>query len=244
MRRSRPIHFSVALTLALTLFAPLPPARAQQPEKVRVALSFATYSNLPIMLAMDKGYYRAAGLDVELLGFNGSSTAQMARLARADVDVMPTALGPAFFNQFSEGFNVKLIGALSAAKKGWNGTTWLVVRQDAWDSKTIRVPKDMRGKNVDGVAPGSPIDFLALAVLAAGGLTTSDVTYSNKFRDPASWASAMTNKAVDVMGAPEPFATAMQEQHLAHKWLNIAEVAPWFNETFVAASTARSTSRQ
>lgn len=226
----------VALAFALTLLGPLAPAPAQQLEKIRVPLSLVTYNNLPFFLAQDKGYFRAAGLDVDIEPFNGSSTAQIPRLARGDVDIMPLAIGPPFFNQFSEGFNVKLIGALSAPKKGWNDTTWLVVRQDDWDSKAIRAPKDLRGKIVDGVAPGSPIDFIALTTIAAGGLTEKDVTYSNKFRDPAAWASAMTNKAVDVMGLPEPFATALEEQHLAHKWLGMSEVAPWFNETFIAAS--------
>jgi NitT/TauT family transport system substrate-binding protein len=237
MRRLRLLRLTLISALALTLIVPLPPAGAQQPEKVVVGISLVTYSNLPVMLAADAGYYRAAGLDVELQGFNGSSTAQMPRLARGDVDVMPLALGPAFFNQFSQGFNVKLIAALSSAKKGWEDTSWLVVRQDEWDSKAIRTPKDLRGKLVDGVAPGSPLDFLALTTITAGGLNTNEVTYGNKFRDPASWASALTNKAVDVQGVPEPFATALQEQHFAHKWLGMSDVAPWFNETFLAAST-------
>ena len=198
----------IALALALVLLAPVPPARAQQLEKVRVPLSLVTYNNLPFFLAQDKGYFRNAGLDVDFEPFNGSSTAQIPRLARGDVDIMPLAIGPPFFNQFAEGFNVKLIGALSATKKGWNDTTWLLVRQDDWDAKTIR----------------------------AGGLTTNDVTYSNKFRDAPSWVGAMTNKAVDVLGAPEPFATALEQQHLAHKWLGISDIAPWFNETFIAAS--------
>ncbi len=88
------------------------------------------------------------------------------------------------------------------------------------------------------MAPGSPIDFLALSTIAAGGLTTNDLTYSEKFRDPASWVGAMTNKAVDVMGVPEPFATALEQQHLAHKWVGMSDIAPWFHETFIAASAS------
>jgi len=238
MRHTRLLRLIVASVFVLSLLGPLAPAPAQQLEKVRVPLSMVTYNNLPFFLAQDKGYFRAAGLDVEFEAYNGSSTAQIPRLARGDVDIMPIAIGPPFFNQFSEGFNVKLIGALSAPKKGWNDTTWLVVREDVWDSKAVRVPKDLRGKIIDGVAPGSPIDFLALTTIAAGGLTTNDVTYGNKFRDPASWVGALTNKAVDVMGLPEPFATAVEEQHLAHKWLGMSDIAPWFHESFIAASAS------
>jgi NitT/TauT family transport system substrate-binding protein len=208
-----------------------------QTTTVRVGANLSTYSNLPIFLAVDKGYFKAAGIDVDVQGFTTSSTAQIPKLARGDVDVMPLALGPAFFNQFSEGFNVKLVAELSSQKQGWNGTTWLVVRQDLWDAGTIRQPKDLRGRSIDGVAPGSPIDFLALTAVKSAGLTEKDVTYTNKFRDVPSWLGALRNKAVDVQGVPEPIATEVEAEKLGHKWVTISTVAPWFHETFLAASS-------
>jgi NitT/TauT family transport system substrate-binding protein len=210
---------------------------AQQPAKVRVALNLSTYNNLPVFLAADKGYFTSAGLDVELSGFNGSSLAQLPRLARGDTDVMPIGLGPPFFNQFAEGFDVKLIAATSKPQAGWNDTTWLVVRQDLWDSNAIRKPSDLKGRTIDGVAAGSPLDFLALSTIAAGGLKTTDVQLTEKFRDAPNWLAALRNKAVDVQGVPEPVATDFQEQKLAHKWLGLSAIAPWFNEGFLAASS-------
>ena len=220
--------------VALSLLGPRP--AAAQNETVRVAMNLSTYNNLPIFLAADKGYFRDAGLDVQIQGFSGSSTAQIPILARGDVDIMPLALGPAFFNQFSEGFNIRLVAALSSHRAGWNDTTWLVVRQDLWDAGTIRRPQDLRGKSVDGVAAGSPIDFLALNAIQSGGLTLADVQFSEKLHDPPSWLTALRNKAVDVLGVPEPFATAVEVQGLAHKWISISNVAPWFDEGFVAVS--------
>lgn len=223
-----------------TLVAPLAagaiPATAQGLTPVKVALNLSTYSNLPFFLAADKGYFRAAGLDLQVQSFSTSSTAQMPLLARGDVDLMPLALGPAFFNGFSEGFDVKLVASLSSPRRGWNDTTWLVVRQDLWDAKAIRTLKDLRGKSIDGVAPGSPIDFLALTAVAAAGLGQTDVTYTNKFRDAPSWISALRNKAVDVQGVPEPVATQVETQKLGHKWLGMSTLAPWFHESFVAVS--------
>jgi NitT/TauT family transport system substrate-binding protein len=227
-----------ALLTAVAVFvcALLPSHASAQAQVVRVALSLTTYSNLPIFLAADKGYFRDAGLDVQLSGFGGSSTAQIPRLARGDTDMLALALGPAFFNQFSGGFNIKLLATLEAQRTGWNATSWLVVRQDLWDSKAIRQPKDLRGKIVDGAAEGSPLDLLALTTIQQGGLTLSDVHYSQKFRDPPNWLTAFRNKAVDVQGLPEPIATEMDVQKIAHKWIGLSNVAPWFNEEFIAAS--------
>jgi NitT/TauT family transport system substrate-binding protein len=199
-------------------------------------MNLSTYNSLPIFLAVDKGYFSSAGLDVEITGFNGSSLGQLPRLARGDTDLMPIGLGPPFFNQFAEGFNVKLIASTSKPRSGWNDTTWLVVRQDLWDSKQIRKPSDLRGRSIDGVAQGSPLDFLALSTIAAGGLNPTSVQLTEKFRDPPNWIAALRNKAVDVQGVPEPIATDLQEQKLAHKWVGLSMIAPWFNEGFLAAS--------
>jgi NitT/TauT family transport system substrate-binding protein len=233
-----PFARSRALLTAVAVFlcALLPSHANAQLEVVRVALSLTTYSNLPIFLAADKGYFRDAGLDVQLTGFGGSSTAQIPRLARGDTDMLALALGPAFFNQFSGGFNIRLLATLEAQRTGWNNTSWLVVRQDLWDSKAIRQPKDLRGKIIDGAAEGSPLDLLALTTIQQGGLTLNDVHYSQKFRDPPNWLTAFRNKAVDVQGLPEPIATQMDIQKIAHKWIGLSNVAPWFNEEFVAAS--------
>lgn len=224
------------LAVAVLLCALLPGRANAQAEVVRVALNLSTYNNLPIFLAMDKGYFRDAGLDVQISGFGGSSTAQIPRLARGDTDILALALGPAFFNQLAGGFNIKLLAALSAERNGWNDTSWLVVRQDLWDSKAVRQLKDLRGKSIDGVAPGSPLDFLALTAIQQGGLGVDDVQFSEKFRDPPNWLGALRNKAVDVQGAPEPIATELDAQKLAHKWIGLSNVAPWFNEGFIAAS--------
>ena len=224
-----------ALLLGLVLVAPHA-SGAQNLQVVRMALNPSTYSNLPFFLAVDRGYFRDAGLDVQVQKFATSSTAQMPLLARGDVDLMPAALGPPFFNQFSEGFNVKLIASASSSHEGWNDTTWLVVRQDLWDAGTIRKPADLRGKTIDGVAPGSPIDFLALTTIANAGLTDADVHYGNKFRDAPSWLTALRNKAVDVQGVPEPVATQMEAEKLGHKWIGLSSQAPWFRESFVAVS--------
>jgi NitT/TauT family transport system substrate-binding protein len=226
---------------AAATVVPLLPQRelsAQPLTKIRLALNLSTYNNLPIFVAADKGYFSALGLDVSLAGFNGSSVAQLPRLARGDTDIIPVGLGPPFFNQFSEGFNVKLVAAFSKPRAGWNDTTWLVVRQDLWDSKQIRKLADLKGRSVDGVAAGSPLDFLALAAIAAGGLTTADVQFTEKFRDPPNWLAALRNKAVDVQGVPEPMATDLQEQRIAQKLVGMSGVAPWFTDTFVAASNA------
>ena len=60
-------------------------------------------------------------------------------------------------------------------------------------------------------------------MIQRGGLTTNDVHYSQKFRDPPNWLTAFRNKAVDVQGLPEPIAT---------KWSSINNASVAHQEDF------------
>jgi NitT/TauT family transport system substrate-binding protein len=230
-------HFALG-ALAATLAGGTSRARAQDaaPDKVRIALNFTTYTYLPIFLAVDKGYFTEQHLDVEVTQYQGSSTLNVPRLARGDLDLSPMVLSPGFFNQGGQGFNVQLIAALTEAHRGWNDTTWLVVRQDLWESKAVRTLADLRGKRIDGVAAGSLVDYLVRIALAKGGIPLNAVTYTNKINDNASIYAAMRNKAIDVLGNTEVIVTQLEQQKLAHKWLTTNDIAPGVQESFLAAS--------
>jgi ABC-type nitrate/sulfonate/bicarbonate transport system substrate-binding protein len=68
------------------------------------------------------------------------------------------------------------------------------------------------------------------------GLTTSDMTYSERLRGGPDLVSALRNHAVDAVVSFEPGASVLQIQHVAHKFLSVRDVIPWLQETFVAAS--------
>src|SRR5215471_486126 len=51
------------------------PARAQTPEKFQFRLNWTLYGeHAPFFVALDKGFYKAEGLDVEILEGSGSTT--------------------------------------------------------------------------------------------------------------------------------------------------------------------------
>jgi NitT/TauT family transport system substrate-binding protein len=211
-------------------------ARGQSDNTVKLAINPSIYAYLPIFLAIDKGYFAQNGVELALTKYTGSSTSQMPLLARGDIDIAPAVGSAALFNQFEQGFNVRLITALIAPRENWHDSTWVLCRKDLWDSGTMKQPSDIRGKMVDGGPDGSPIMFLTSQVLIAGKLTTSDVVYSQKFRTPPDFVAAFRNKAVDILGAPEPVAAQLEGEGLAHRWLSAKDVAPWFQETFLAGN--------
>lgn len=226
---------AVALVAAL-LIALAVPGRSAPNDVVRMGLNPAVLAYLPVLIAIDRGYFTQQHIDLQLKLNPGSAMVQLPSLARGDLDVAPMVMAPAFLNQLKEGFNVKLIAAGQGSHTGWNDNSWIVVRQDVWDSGAVRKPADLRGKVVDGLTAGGPPNMLLMSLLAAAGLTTSDMTYSEKLRGASDELAALRNHAVEVVASFEPGASVLQVQHVAHKWVSVHDVIPWLQETFLAAS--------
>jgi NitT/TauT family transport system substrate-binding protein len=231
---------AVLLTALTFAFAGGPSSvRAQSPtpDKIRLSLSPANYAWLPIFLAVDRGYFTQQNLDVQITKYNGSATTQIPILAHGDLDITPVVLSPALFNQYQEGFNLTLISSVSQAHAGWEGATWLAVRQDLWDSGAIRKATDLKGKNADMAAVGTPGDFILREALRNAKVPFSDVNVSYKLRSPQDWFAAFRNKAIDVVTCVEPACTVMQDQGLSHKWITYNDALPWFQDAYFASST-------
>ena len=137
------------------------------------ALTFnpGLYDTLPLMVALEKGYFTGAHLDVEVTKISAPHGTLIPSLARGDIDVAPQTLTPAFFNQLGAGFGIKILALMSGSHKGWNDTVWDVVREDVWEAKQIRKPSDLRGKSVPKPI-GNAVDFMLVKTLAKGGLNS------------------------------------------------------------------------
>ena len=226
------------LLLAFALAAAtIAPAGAQSaPDRVRLSLNPGSYAYLPIFLAADKGYFAEQHLDVQITKYTGSSLTQLPMLARGDLDIAPVVTGPGFFNQFSKGFDLKLLASIDQSEKGWHDTGCILVRQDVWDAGSIRKIADLKGKIVDGGLDGTAQNYLLKQAILKGGLKFSDMTYTDKYKTVPDQFAALRNKAVEVVSGAEPICTQMQAQGLAHKWLAFQDVIPGFQASFVTSS--------
>ena len=188
---------AIATALALVCSAALPAMTSAQTAPrptIRVSVNPLVYTHLPVMLAADRGYFTAEGVDVQITKYNGSSNTQIPMVARGDLDVTMVVPGPGLFNQQAQGFDLKIIGSEdNGSHPGWDDGSWILVRKDLWDSGKIRSIKDLRGHTIDAGPDGSPVNVLMRMALRSAGLTTSDVTFSTRLATPADWLAAMKN---------------------------------------------------
>ena len=211
-------------------------SRAADADVVRLMFNPGIYDELPLMVAMDKGYFAQAHLDVRVTKTPGSLGAIVPYLARGDIDVAPQVMVPAFFNQYTEGFGIKIVAPLDETHKGWNDTVYFMVRQDLWDARKIRKPTDLRGMNIPKPT-GSPNDFLSIEILAKAGLTVSNVKMNVLITGGAtSFLPALINKQFDALSVVEPLVTQFEKLHLAHRWLGYQDVIPYYQTGYIAFS--------
>jgi NitT/TauT family transport system substrate-binding protein len=207
---------------------------ALTPVRVSINPHFITY--LPFFIAVDKGYFRDAGIDLQLTKYQTSANSQLPMLAKGDLDISVVVPGPALFNQFDQGFDAHVIASIDEAHPGYLDGSILMVRKDM--VAKLKKPADMRGLSVDGAFAGSPIALLTLEAIAAGGMTSGDVKFTTKESAPADQFAALRNGAVDVQGTTEPTATAMQQDGVASKWISFHDVMPGYQESYFGVAGA------
>jgi NitT/TauT family transport system substrate-binding protein len=225
------------MVAAVLIAGALPSASraADANDVVRIIINPGIYDELPLYWAVDKGYFTDAHIDLHVTKVTTSAGTLVPFLARGDVDVAPMVMVPAFFNQFDQGFGSKIVATMDESHPGWTDTTVFMVRQDLWDSKAIRKPSDLRGKKL--VKPiGAPNDFLTLEVLAKAGLTMANVEMHTSLNGQTTYLPSLMNHQYDALSAPEPIATQLEKAGVAHKWLSLQDVIPYYQATYLAFS--------
>lgn len=174
----------LAAVLALVLVLTGGASVAQAPQKVVFALNwFAVGDHAAYWVALDKGYYKARGLDVEMQNSKGSGDS-IAKVdtGRADVGLADSAVVIA---AVSRGAKVKVVGMVfdKTPMNNWS-------RKDA----PITKPKDLEGRTV-GAPPGDGQRQVFPAFAKLTGIDASKVTWVNV--EPAAKVPALAEKRVD-----------------------------------------------
>src|SRR5690242_21839119 len=101
----------LVMAACLTLAA-MTTARSDEPLKAKIGV-LRLSSSAPVFIAQDKGYFREAGLDIELKFFDAAQPIAVAT-ASGDVDFGVTAFTAGLYNLAGKG-TLKVIGEIGRA---------------------------------------------------------------------------------------------------------------------------------
>ena len=200
-------RFAIA---AIAIVATCGTAFAQSAPKVVVGDN-PSLSGAPLYIALDKGYYRDAGVDVHL-EMSGLSSDMTVQLATRKLDVIGGAITAGFFNSVSKGLPIGLL--MSRATSPYSH--YLMIRPELKDQ--LKEPSDLKGRTIAVVSRGAILVYELIKVLEAGGLTLADVNL--KYIPFGQMATALTTGAVDAALMISPLQDAVAAKGIGVKWIN------------------------
>lgn len=187
----------------------------------------------PLYVAIERGYFARAGLDVELISTPGGTSAFVV-LASGRAEAVVGGLGAGVFNAAARGLDFKVVGPAHLERPP--DSTPLVVARRAYEAGEIRAVRDLRGRRVSVNVLGSATEFWLNAAMLHGGLTLGDVQMVEvNFPDVA---PALANGAIAAGLLGEPLATLAEDRGqitvLSDNFINNVQVtAVYFGGEFM-----------
>ena len=178
-------------------------------EKVKVGAAWSS-SDLPLLFAIDRGYFTQEGLDVETIHFD-SGAKMVAPLATGDLDVSGGALSAAFFNATERGIAIRVVANRSAMAPDYRFQT-VVVRSDHLQTGRFKGYADFKGMKIalPAMGIGSQVDIEAMA--RRGGLAYEDI--EQVFLNFGQIVAGLRGKAIDGALMIEPYGSATAHEGL------------------------------
>ncbi len=217
-----------SLALLLTALS----VRAVSPALPVVRTDVVPYlSYSPLFVAVDRGYFRDAGVEVELVPMWAHES--LAAAIGGKVDVFTGQLVAGLFNAIAAGSRLALVADKGHVGALGSGCTYegFVVRNALYQGPSAPIAATLRGRRV-AVKPFGILDFLFDRTLQKGGLTRSDVKMTDL--DAKTTREALRQGALDLKLDSEPTLTRERLLGASKPWLTGAEIAPGQQTAVVA----------
>jgi len=199
------------------------PYQAGPPLNPRVKVTLAdiqSTSDGGFYLALDKGYFEAEGLDVELVRFD-TATAQVSALGTGQLDVGVGALSAGLLNAVGRGIPIEIVADRATLK---NGALSFLVRKELIDSGQITSWADLRGRSVANNGNGTAAQLALRRGLATAGLTLQDI--DQQLLPFPDMVAALGSGSIDMAVIIEPLASAAIGRGFAVRWQRAMDVFP------------------
>lgn len=196
MKKSTLIGLVVLMACALVI-------PVQAADKASLRLNWYTHGiHAPFYVALDKGWYKDVGIDLEIVEGNGSGTT--VNLVGNKSNTFGFADAGTAIVAVSKGVPVKVISPIYQI----NGFAIIAPANSA-----IKTPKDLEGKRL-GVTPGDALSQLFPAFVAANRLDDKKITYVAM--DASAKPPALMNGQIDaIIGGSDDQAITLKSKGFA-----------------------------
>src|SRR4030081_376614 len=196
-------------------------ARADDPLKAKVGV-LRLSSSAPVFIAQDKGYFKEAGLDIELKFFDAAQPIAVATTS-GDIDFGITAFTAGLYNLAGKG-TLKVIGGMSREKAGYPLIGYFA-SNNAY-AAGLKTPKDLAGKRIAVTQTGSSFHY-SLGLLADKyGLKLGDMKVL-PLQSLSNSAAALQGETVEAARLPVSTARTLMDADGAKLLGWVGDETPW-----------------
>jgi NitT/TauT family transport system substrate-binding protein len=183
----------------------------------------------PFYMAIEKGYFKAEGVEVALERFTSAAQAT-APLSTNQVQVVGGGMSAGLFNAFARGWPVRIAMPRTRDVPGYSSDT-LILRNDLKDS--VKGLQDLKGKKVAINAPSAALHYMVGKMMESVGLKVTDVEIV--VMPWPNMGPALETKAIDAGAVVEPFAAIYNEKGIAFPFRRSADVLtkPYFEVSVI-----------
>jgi NitT/TauT family transport system substrate-binding protein len=166
----------IGLTMGLFTSAFVSPAAADKlaplnPPLTVKAATVAQASDAALYIAVEKGYFKELGLNVEFVTFQSAAT-MVAPLGSGELDVGGGAVSAGLWNAELRNLGVKAVADKGSTRKGFS-YFGMAVKKDS----PIHECKDVKGKNLSNASTSNGLLHSIEIWLQTCGLTLRDVNH-------------------------------------------------------------------
>src|SRR5450631_3566807 len=207
-------------------------ARADEMLKTKVGV-LRLSSSAPVFIAQDKGYFREAGLEIDLKFFDAAQPIAVATTS-GDIDFGITAFTAGLYNLAGKG-TLKVIGGMSREKAGYPLIGYFA-SNNAY-AAGLKIPKDLAGKRIAVTQVGSSFHY-SLGLLADKyGLKLSEMKVL-PLQSLSNVAAALKGETVDAALLPASTARKLMDDGGAKLLGWVGDETPWqLGAVFAAPKT-------
>ncbi|HJQ59267.1 MAG TPA: ABC transporter substrate-binding protein [Vineibacter sp.] len=211
-------RIAAAMAVLIVLGATL---GASAQEKVSIA-ALRFVSSAPIFIAIEKGYFKEQGIDVEFKFFDAAQPIAVA-VAAGDTDLGITGLTGGFFNLAGKGA-IKIIAAQSREEPGYDFVAYLATRK-AFDAG-FADPGKFPGKSIAITQTGSTFHYMLGMLSEKRGFKLTDVTLK-PLQSIANVTAALKGEQVDGALLPANNAYTAEKEGFAKIIGWVHQETPW-----------------
>ncbi len=190
------------------------------PTKVSLGLLRLT-SSAPLFLAMEKGYFREVGIEIEPVWFDAAQPIAVAA-GSSKIDVGATGITAGLYNMAAKGQKISLVADKGREQKGFPSSALLA---STAPGAPVSI-EELRGKRIGITQRGSTYEYMLGRLLETRGLSLDDVSLVPLGKMSAVIA-ALESGQIDACILNEPNVTRVQKSGSGRLITQVGDVIPY-----------------